>query len=68
MYTLDDIMLVITGHRLLIMGLVSLALWVAAYYLYARRYLKAIFNRSRPHSWSVDMANKRAMSRGKFEA
>jgi len=68
MHLMDDIMLLVTGHRLLIMGLVSLVLWTSAYYLYAKRYLKAWWNRSRSHSWTVDMANKRASSRGKFEA
>jgi hypothetical protein len=68
MHTFDDIMLVITGYRILIIALISLGLWTSAYYLYVRRYFKGFFKGSRPHSWSVDMVNKRATSRGKFEA
>jgi hypothetical protein len=68
MHTFDNIMLVITGHRILIIALIALGLWLSAYYLYAKRYFRGFFKRSRPHSWSVDMVNKRAMSRGKFEA
>jgi hypothetical protein len=68
MHTMDNILLVVTGHRILIIALIALGLWLGAYYMYVKRYYKGFFNRRRPHSWSVDMVNKRAMSRGKFEA
>ncbi len=62
-----DFLLLLTGHRTLLVGLIAIVLWVTAYYLYFRRVLIPYFNRGKPHSWSIDMVNKRAISRGKPE-
>jgi hypothetical protein len=65
---MTNFMLLLTGHRTLLIGLIAIALWFGAYYKYFSRYLRPYYNRTKPHSWSVDMVNKRALRQGKPEA
>ncbi len=52
------IALLISAHRLLLMGLISLSLWVLANYWYLRGDIRNYRRDRRAHTWSVDMATK----------
>jgi hypothetical protein len=61
---MGDLMLWLTGHRVLVVGLVAASLWVTAYYLYFKKVLIVYLNRSKPRSWALDMVNKQPVTRG----
>ncbi len=48
----------LTGHRTWFIGFFALGLWIGAYYSYFRQYLQGMFDRGKPHAWTVDMATK----------
>ncbi len=61
------IILLLNEHRTLVMWLFALTIWVAAYSIYFRHMVRRWFGRGQRHSWSIDMASKKAVSRGKEE-
>ncbi len=60
---MSNIMLWLTGHRVLVVGTIAATLWVLAYYFYFWRIVNN-FVRSKPRSWGLDMVNKQPISRG----
>ena len=54
-------------HRMGFVIVLGLLLWFGAYSYYFRQALVGHINKGKPHSWSVDLAAKTAMSRGKQE-
>ena len=61
------LILLLNEHRMLVMWLLALMMWVAAYGLYFRNMIRRWFSRGQKHSWSIDMATKKAVSHGKEE-
>ncbi len=51
-------------HRMLVVWLLAITLWVGAYVFYFRQLIRNWLMRGRPHSWSVDMVTKKAVARG----
>jgi len=49
------------AHRVFMVLMVALILWVLAYGIYFRRIGVSFMARSRPHSWQVDLVTKSAM-------
>ncbi len=49
------------AHRVFMVLMVALILWVLAYGIYFRRIGVAFMARSKPHSWQIDMVKKSAM-------
>ena len=63
---MSTILIWLSGHRGLIIALIAVSLWGTAYYLYfGRRVLIPYLRRGDAHSWRVDMANKKAVARGR---
>jgi hypothetical protein len=60
-------MLLLSGYRVLVLTIIGLAMWIIAYALYAKKYIKYYIQRGRPHAWSVDLVTKRATARGRTE-
>jgi hypothetical protein len=54
-------------HRLFVVALLGLGLWLSAYVGYFRPIISNYLRRGRAHSWSVDLVGKKAVSRGKTE-
>jgi hypothetical protein len=61
---MGDIMLWLTGHRVLVVGTLGASLWVLAYGAYIRTRWRGLFRRFKPHSWALDMVNRQPVSRG----
>lgn len=64
---MTGILLWINFHRMLMLGLMALATWGAAYGLYLKNQVRTIMHRGKPHSWSVDLHSKTATFNGKPE-
>jgi hypothetical protein len=64
---MTTILLVLSGYRVLVLTIIGLIMWILAYALYAKRFIKQYMHKGRPHSWSVDLVTKRATSRGRPE-
>ena len=54
-------------HRQLVIILLAIVLWVGAYAAYVRPIVENIVKSRRPHNWQVDLASKKAVSRGKTQ-
>ncbi len=52
-------------HRLAFLVLIAVSLWVGSYAYYFRSTIIRWMHAGKPHSWSVDLAAKTAMTRGK---
>ncbi len=61
------IILWLNEHRNLVMWLMALVMWVAAYALYFRNIVVRWFRHGQKHSWSVNLATKKAVSHGREE-
>jgi hypothetical protein len=61
------LILLLNEHRLLVLWVLALSIWVAAYSIYFRHMVRRWIGRGQRHSWSIDMATKKAVSRGKEE-
>jgi hypothetical protein len=59
--------LLLNEHRNLVMWLLALVIWVAAYGIYFRHMVRRWIGRGQSHNWSIDLATKKAVSRGKEE-
>ena len=64
---MGDILLWLNIHRVSVVVVVGIAIWASAYYAYFRPTLKAYIKRGQRHDWSIDLAAKKAVSRGKTE-
>jgi hypothetical protein len=61
------ILLWLSLHRMAMVIVLAIVLWCGAYGWYFKLQIGGFLRRGQPHSWSVDLAAKTAMSRGKQE-
>ena len=64
---MGSIMLWLNLHRVMVVLVIALGLWGWAYYWYFGPLVRAYFTKGQPHNWSVDLASKKAVARGKTE-
>ena len=62
-----NVMLWLNIHRIYVMGVLGIITWTTAYFSYFQPIIFGWWRRRRPHSWSVDLVGKKAVSRGKTE-
>ncbi len=58
------VILWLNQHRIMVVWVLALSMWIGAYGWYFRAPVKFWLLRGRPHNWSVDMVTKKAISRG----
>jgi hypothetical protein len=52
-------------HRYFFLILIAFSLWAGSYAFYFKATIQRWLHAGRPHSWSVDLAAKTAVARGK---
>jgi Na+/proline symporter len=60
-------MLYLNMHRMGVIVVIGLMLWIGAYAYYAKPSIRQYLLRGKPHRWSVDLASRKATSRGRTE-
>jgi len=61
------LMLWLNAHRTGVVVVVAVMLWTLPYYWYWRKIMWRWWGRGKPHTWSVDMVQKKALFNGKEE-
>ena len=62
---MNFILIWLSLHRIAFVIVLAIAMWVGAYGYYFRQAFAGYVQKGRPHSWSVDLTSKTAISRGK---
>jgi hypothetical protein len=60
-------MLWLNAHRTAAVVAIGVMLWTVPYYWYFRKIVGRWLRRGKPHDWSIDMVQKKAMFNGKEE-
>ncbi len=58
------ILLWLNQHRIFSVLMVAFVLWTGSYAWYVRNFVRHFIQKTRPHSWSVDMVSKKVVARG----
>ena len=64
---MQQFILWLTYNRTLLLVMITMSCWIGVFAWYFRGPMQNWLRRGRPHNWSVDMVNKKAIVNGKEE-